>query len=174
MEQACRLIRDNDPVRFARIQRDLKRIWSLMLMGNPGEYVHATATCRLERRYLTDDATPLVEIASTIVHEATHARLDACGFGYEEEDRRRIEHVCFRREVAFGRRLPDGADVIERAEQYLNSGYTFSDAEMNEWRNKGTEAALKELGAPNWLISIVLFFKKRRDERAERRKRRKA
>src|SRR2546427_9194317 len=45
--------------------------------------------------------TSAARLASTLVHEATHARLDRLGFRYAAERRARIEGICFRREIAF-------------------------------------------------------------------------
>jgi hypothetical protein len=72
-----------------------------------GEYKRSLKACILDERYLADSATSVGEIASTIVYEATHARLERYGIGYKEELRGRIEAICFRRELAFAVRLPD-------------------------------------------------------------------
>lgn len=124
-------------------------------MGNLGEYIHYNATCALSVRHLARDETRGEEIASIIVHEATHARLEKAGFEYVEVNRLRIEQICFRRERAFGQKLPDGRTVIERAEICLASDYIFSDEEMEGWSREGGANELRYLGCPEWLIVTI-------------------
>ena len=69
-------------------------------------------------------------IAAVIVHEATHARLERYGIGYEEKLRARIEAVCFRRELAFAAKLPNGEAVRQPAEDRLKAY-----ASANFWTN---------------------------------------
>ena len=60
----------------------------------------------------------LEEIAASIVHEATHARVASWCGGTVQDDRHREERLCRRSELEFGRALPNGAVVVARA---LNS-----------------------------------------------------
>jgi hypothetical protein len=104
------------------------------------------------------DATTPEQIASTIVHEATHARLRRCGIGYDEAIRARVEAICFRREIAFADSLPDGALSRDEAERNLTlrppSDWT-NDA-MRDRHRSGSEEALRYLGVPEWSIRFVL------------------
>ena len=92
------------------------------------------------------------EIASILVHESTHARLEAKGFAYTAELRERIEKVCFRRELAFARRLPEPGDLIDQACRQLRRppDYLTNDAFRQRIRQK-----LVDLGVPRWLLSAV-------------------
>ena len=81
----------------ARIRRDLKRIWVFLVPDGLAEYKHALGACVLDERFVTNPETTIERIASVIVHEATHARMERCGIGYAEDQRARIEAVCFRR-----------------------------------------------------------------------------
>jgi len=98
VESALLLIKQHSPLDYARIIRELERIWIDLLFHGLGEYKHSLRACILDERYVADSATTVGQIASTIVHEATHARLERYGIGYNEEHRARIEAICFRRE----------------------------------------------------------------------------
>ena len=47
------------------------------------------------------------ELALSIIHELTHARLCQLGFEYKDPVIFRVEEICIRRELAFARRLED-------------------------------------------------------------------
>jgi hypothetical protein len=109
---------------------------------------------------VADPATTVEQIASTIVHEATHARLERYGIGYKEEQRAKIEAICFRRELAFAVRVPDSAELqqgIARClEWYPANPDQFSDARFQERHRAGGIEALRYLGTPDWLIRAIL------------------
>jgi hypothetical protein len=111
---------------------------------------------------VADSATTVEQIASTIVHEATHARLERYRIGYKEELRARIEAICFRRELAFAVRLPDSAELqqgIARClEWYQANPEQFSDAHFREGHRAGGIEALRYLGTPDWLIRALLML----------------
>lgn len=153
---ALSLIERYDPVRYSRICRDLKFIQIAVLFGALGQYSHRTKTCQLERRYVLAEETTVELIASVIVHEATHARLYRIGIAYDEDQRTRIENICFRREMAFGKRLPVGEEVISKAQRTLDAAYDFSDSAMWKRHEDGGQEALRYLGAPSWLIRFVV------------------
>ena len=73
--------------------------------------------CELEENFVRAENTSAAQIASVIVHEATHARMMRLGFGYEEPKRVRIEHICFGAQQAFARRLPDGEQLVKEVEE---------------------------------------------------------
>jgi hypothetical protein len=75
--------------------------------------------CVLDERYVLSETTTLEQIALTIIHEATHARLERCGIDYDEKLRQRIEAVCLRREFAFVAKLPNGAKLRDELARTL-------------------------------------------------------
>jgi hypothetical protein len=97
VEEALRLIKAYDPLRYDRIIRDVKRVWVRTLVACLAQFNEIVDACELDVRYVFAATSSSVEIASTIVHEATHARLLHCRIGYGEELRARVEAVCFRR-----------------------------------------------------------------------------
>jgi hypothetical protein len=156
VEGALLLIKQHSPLDYARITRELERVWVSLLPHGLGEYRHSLRACILDERYVADPATAVEQIASTIVHEATHARLERCGIEYEEQRRARIEAICFRRERAFAVRLPDSAELQEGIarclEWYHANPEQFSDAHFQEAHVAGGIEGLRYLGAPDWLI----------------------
>jgi len=159
VEGALLLIKQHSPLDHARIIRELDRIWVSLSFHGLGEYRHSLRACILDERYVADPATTVEQIASTIVHEATHARLERYGIGYEEQRRARIEAICFRRERAFAARLPDSTELQERIARYLEwyqaNPEQFSDAHLQEVRTAAGIEALRYLEAPDWIIRAI-------------------
>lgn len=159
VEGALSLIKQHSPLDYARITGELERIWVRVTVYGLGEYRHTLKACILDERYLADSATSVERIASTIVHEATHARLERYGIEYHEKLRARIEAVCFRREWAFAARLSDGASLQQEIAGYLEwyraNPDQFSDAQFRENHMIGGIEALRHLGAPNWLARVM-------------------
>jgi hypothetical protein len=151
IEAALCLIKTHDRLRYERLIRDLERVWVLVLAGSFNKRLMA---CQLDTRYVLDEASSLEMIASTIVHEATHARLMRCCIGYEQGLRARVEAVCLRRELAFAARLPNGARVRELAERSLElcAADYWTDSAFDARHLEGAMEALRHLGAPNWLL----------------------
>ncbi|RAZ86665.1 hypothetical protein DPM33_28045 [Mesorhizobium hawassense] len=158
--EALGLIRDFDPVRYRRLLRDVGQILVTVLPASVAQWAEASKACELDERYLIDDARTAEHVASTIVHEATHARLMRCGIGYEEEIRDRVERVCLRREIAFAARLPIGADAAQRAEANLEAMPDFSDKAMRERHLDGLRDALLYLNMPVWLVSLMVSYRR--------------
>lgn len=98
------------------------------------------------------------DIASAIVHEATHARLWRYGFRYPEEMRSRIEAVCFRRERAFATKLPNGEKIQDLAARSL-AAYAgqehWTDEVRRQRQEEGVIRALEYLGVPKWLMRAL-------------------
>lgn len=159
VEEALSLIKQHSPLDYARITRELERVWVDILSYGRGQYRHALRACMLDERYVANPTTTAEEIASTIVHEATHARLVRYGFEYKEELRSRIEMVCVRRQLAFAVRLPNSTERHRLAfslEWHRSNPDQFSDTRFLEYRTKGIAEALRYLGVPDWLIQAVL------------------
>jgi hypothetical protein len=143
-----------------------------MVLAHDAYYESATRACMLDTRYVLADATPLEDIAATIVHEATHARLMKRGIGYEEGLRSRVEKVCLRRQFAFAVRLPSGGPSPEAMEASLQwcdgDGNLTDEALRKQWR-EGASRALRHLRMPRWLVRFLIAAGNRRFERLRRR-----
>jgi hypothetical protein len=156
VEEALRLIKTHDERRYKRLIGDLDRVWVRLVPGGLGKYTHSLGACELDERFVLAETSPEM-IAATIVHEATHARLWRCGFGYDENVRGRVEAVCIRRELAFARRLPNGELVYEQAQDALsNPPATWTDTAVRDRDLEGSVHALRHLGAPDWVVRALL------------------
>ena len=153
VEEALRLIRSHDPRRYARLGRDIRRIWvRYQIAGNTGLYNSALDACELDLRYVIRSDVEPGDIASTIVHEATHARLHR--LGYSESQRRRIEAACRHQEQAFSEHLPP--PQAERIREKLRrmddvKDEFWSEASFSRRYEAGVGQALRYLGISRWL-----------------------
>jgi len=156
VDEALQLLKKHDVHRYDRIRRDLSRIWVRLLTDGQGCFNAALRACELNTRFVLDNRTSPKEIAATIVHEHTHARIDQCGVPYKRELRHRIEVACFRQEVAFSSRLPDGAGIRERAERWIAAPQElWSDVALEQQYVDGALSTLRHVGVPNWALRIL-------------------
>jgi len=123
------------------------------------EYNHSLRACVLDERYVADSATSVEQIASIIVHEATHARLERRGIRYKEELRAEMRRSAFVERLTFAVRLPDSAQLQEDRAQDLNwyqaNPDYFHDAHFIERHTKGEVEVLRHIGVPDWLIRAM-------------------
>jgi hypothetical protein len=163
IESALLLVNQYSPLHYARLLRDLDRIWIYLLPHAAAEYHASINACVIDKRYIANLDTSVEELATTILHEATHARLDRCGIKYEEARRTRIEAICCRRELAFATRLPDSAplkeEIARRLNWYKSNPDYFSDANFHELRTHGEIEMLRHVGVPDWLIRAMPAIK---------------
>lgn len=167
VERALRLIEFYEVRQFLQIQRHIN---SIFIFGDPtarGRWHQELQMCELNEEFVRDEGTSVAQIASVIIHEATHARLMRYGFGYEEPKRLRIEHICFSAQRAFARRLPNADELlteIEETKSYYGEAY-FSDAGR---RNANLEG-LRTLGVPKlvWLLAKLTSQPSRTNSRAK-------
>ncbi len=164
VEDALALIKRHDPLSYSRILRNLERIWVSILPGASVCYDRSLNACVFDERFVVAETITPERIAASIVHEATHARLERCGIQYEEKLRSRIEAVCIERQLAFANKLPDGAELQEQfahARQWYeaNPEY-FSDAWFRRREARGWIKAMHYLGMPDWFIRPALSMRR--------------
>ena len=157
VEDALSLIKQYSPLQYSRVTRDLARIWVFVLSDAGAQYNHSLNACMLDERYVTNST--VERIASTIVHEATHARLERLRITYDEKFRSRIELICLRRELAFVTKLPNAAalqDELIRSVEWCGANTEwFSDANFREREKQGEVEALRYVEAPQWFIRVM-------------------
>jgi hypothetical protein len=174
VEEALRLIKTYDRIRYDRLSRDLKGVWIRLVPGALGTFNAALCACELDRRFILDDDSPPELIAAVIVHEATHARILHCGIESHEKVRSRIETICLRRELAFAARIPNGERVRDWTERTLpltsTEEYWTDEAFEERFRNENAKV-LREFGVPDWLIQFTLVLRKSRQYLVRTRKR---
>lgn len=93
IEGALRLIKQYDSLNYSRVVNNLDRIWVQLLPNAAAHYDRSLNACVFDERFVLLESTTLERIASTIVHEATHARLERWGVEYDEKKRPRIEAI---------------------------------------------------------------------------------
>jgi hypothetical protein len=170
VEEALRLIKRHDPLNYSRVTSKLDRIWVQLIPSGQAHYNRSLNACILDKRYLLQETTAVEIVASTIIHEATHARLEGWGIDYIEKDRPRIEAICLRRERNFLAGLPDSQplqDQILRTLEWSAANRDYhSDADFQAREVRGQVETLRYLNAPKWLIRFALWVIWRRRLRA--------
>src|SRR5262245_31943922 len=76
LETALGLIRKYDSRRFARLEKDIDGVFIFDTVGALGTWVPSVRLIKLRQTYVSTDGTSPAELASTLVHEGTHAWLD--------------------------------------------------------------------------------------------------
>jgi hypothetical protein len=118
LTQSLDLIASHAPRRYRQMQRDLAGI-VVRRFPCRGAFFPRERECLVELTFTVNPAHSVEEIAASIVHEATHARVaQRCG-PLPEAMRPREERLCRRAELEFGLALPNGQVVIERARRSL-------------------------------------------------------
>jgi hypothetical protein len=87
-----------------------------------GAYFFDSRTCLVELTFCVNPTISLSQIAATLLHEGMHARLHALRSRLRNVDRAREERFCRRAEIEFGRLVPDGSPIVERALEALSLG----------------------------------------------------
>ena len=159
VENALRLMKQRSPLHYSRVVRNLDRIWVNLTPGAFGSYYRRLNACVLDERFVLEEKTTPELIASVLVHEATHARLERWGVTYEEAKRPRIEAICLRRELHFVSGLPDCETLRDgirsSLDYYADNLEFFSTKNMAQRFHEEALGTLRWLGAPNWLITVL-------------------
>jgi hypothetical protein len=169
VETALELIKSHDALHYSRIGRNLDRIWVKLIPSAEAHYERSSNACVIDERYVLQET--LERIASTIVHEATHARLEGWGIQYEGEKKRaRIEAICLRRELNFLTKLPDSEllqeEIVRTLEWFTTDHDYLSDASFREREDQGHVETLQYLNAPNWVVRFAMWLIRRQRLRA--------
>jgi hypothetical protein len=160
VEEALQLIKHSDNLYYSRVIHSLDRIWVNLLPYALAHYASALNACVIDERFVLLETTTLERIASTIVHEATHARFERWRIRYAEKARSRIEAICFRRELNFLTKLPSSEplqeEIAHTLEWYATNQDYLSDVNFRERDDRGQIETLRYLGAPNWFVRFAM------------------
>ena len=115
---ALALIAIYAPRCYRRLQTDLAG-FVVERFACRGAFFPRSRECLVELTFTVNPQIGLPEIAASIVHEATHARVAQWCGSLPAEHRPREERLCRRAELNFGLALPDGAIVVRRARDSL-------------------------------------------------------
>jgi hypothetical protein len=120
--EALKLIQATQPWRFAHMRRDVTQFW-IVRYPVRGMFSPASRTVMTELTFLARRDIGPATVASSILHEAVHARIHAMNLRPESRHRDREERICRRAELAFGLALPPevGAPVVARAQESLDA-----------------------------------------------------
>jgi len=111
--EALALVRSLDPKRFERMRRDVELVQVFRMKSS--QFSPRWWTCLLDEALVRERSAAL--IASTLVHEATHARVLRAGIPYWPDLQQRIEALCTRQEIAFASKLP--RDRFPNTDNYI-------------------------------------------------------
>jgi hypothetical protein len=114
---ALELIATHAPRRFRRMQQDLAGI-VVRRFPCRGAYFPQELECLVELTFTVNPRHSLPEIAASILHEATHARVARMCGSLPQEQRAQEERLCRKVELELGEALPDQPGkqvVVERA-----------------------------------------------------------
>ncbi len=121
LDEALDLIAHHQPVRFRHLERDIQGI-RIERFPTRGAFLPEEGVILTELTFLARRDISAAPVASSILHEAIHARVRAfrsrvMGGSDERASMAREERLCRRAELEFGMSLPDGLGepVIQRA-----------------------------------------------------------
>jgi hypothetical protein len=160
VEAALQLIKHHDQLQYGRLIRSLERIWVHLIPSALAHYDPPLKACVLDERFVLSETTTPERIASTIVHEATHARMDRWGISYIGEKRRpRIEAICLRRELSFVAKLSGSAALQEEIARTLewcaSDGDYFSNVSFQQREQQGLLETARYAGIPERLVKLL-------------------
>jgi hypothetical protein len=114
LTQALDIIAAYAPRWFRRMQQDVA---GFVVQRFPcrGAFFPPERECLVELTFTVNPRHAVAEIAASIVHEATHARLARLCGPLPERMRAREERLCRKAELNFGLLFPGGEVVVERA-----------------------------------------------------------
>ena len=153
------LLRIHAPRRHARVLRSLRGILVFGTDSQRASYDTEQRVCRLSESLLLAPSTIVASISATVVHEATHGWLFDLGIGYAEPVRHRVEQICIRAALQVARKLPGGEEEIDRCQRLL---MLEADAYSDESYVLLAGEKLRELGCPEWIVRLVMWFKRKR------------
>ena len=120
LDEALGLIEQYQPWRLSHLRRDVDAI-HVVRFPCRGAWIGEQGACVTELTFLARRDITAAPVASSIIHEGMHARVDRMGVSRHNRDRAREERLCRRAELDFGESLPPdlGAPVVQRALESL-------------------------------------------------------
>jgi len=105
------------PARYRRLRQDISG-FVVQRFACRGAFFPESRECLVELTFTVNPRHGLPEIAASIMHEATHARVAAM-CRTRPAERHKEERLCRRVELELGLALPDGEVVVRRAREAL-------------------------------------------------------
>jgi hypothetical protein len=132
MDEVLGMIERYAPAKLRRLRHDIAGI-DVKRFACRGAFFGETRRVLTELTFIVNRDFSIGEIASSMLHEGVHARVAAAGVFRTQLSLAKEERLCRATELWWGRTIPDGAKVIERASALL----TMSDEEVApqvDWR----------------------------------------
>jgi hypothetical protein len=159
LRAALDLIAAIEPRRVLRMRRDVDRLLITSVQTGWGQFHPPLRMCLLDEDYVCRSSTAREDVALTLIHEATHARLSAVGLRYLPDRRARIERVCLTQELVFASKLANAAGFVGRLERALAlPDTTWSDAAQADRRMR----VIRSWGWPKWIVRALEWAHRRR------------
>lgn len=155
LESAFDLIERYQPIKYRRLMKDFAG-FVIRRYPTRGAYF-PDGRCLVELTFIGNERFSDEEIASTIVHEAVHARLHQTGCQYHEGVRARHERLCRRAELALARAVPNGDIIAARAAAVLDASDDDVAPDI-DWKEAWHQVAIADfrgMSAPAWLKKIM-------------------
>lgn len=159
--QALELLHTQAPREFGRLLAYTDGAIVIGAWGPLGEWLRAARLVRLNDAYAAKPETHPAHVASTLVHEATHAWLESRGFEYAPSQRRRIEAICHRAEAAFARRLDGGGALAQYYEMLAHQVLEQTDEQWSDAAfDKRHLTEMRDAGLPAWFLRLLTRIKR--------------
>lgn len=120
LDAALALIEQYQPDTFARMSQDFSRI-HVVRYPCRAAFFPDSRVCVIELTFTVNPEFTEAQIASSIVHEAMHARVNAMGIS-DPAQRPDEERLCRQAELEFGLAIPNGEAIVQRALESLQLG----------------------------------------------------
>ena len=120
LDAALGLIQQYQPATFAQITSDFSSIRVVRYPCRAAFYPDSR-TCVIELTFTVNPEFTESQVASSIVHEGMHAHVHAMGQS-DPGERPDEERMCRLAELEFGRAIPNGEAIIQRALESLTLG----------------------------------------------------
>jgi hypothetical protein len=155
VEEGLELLRTHHTHGFEEVRRHIRRVIVGFLSTARAAWWGPPRVCMLSIEYFSQDTATAADVASSLIHEARHARLERLGFRYSAERRVRLETLCTRAEIAFAERLPDADIRVGALKAVLGQlDLLYSAANLQA----GKVHAFREVHAPGWLVRAAEWF----------------
>jgi hypothetical protein len=127
------------PAKLRRLRKDIAGI-EVKRFACRGAFFGETRRVLCELTFVVNRDFSIAEIASSLLHEGVHARVHAAGVFRTPTSLAKEERLCRATELWWGRAVPNGEKVIERANASLELG-DLDVAPAVDWREAAQRVA---------------------------------
>jgi hypothetical protein len=121
MDEVLALVERYAPANLRRLRKDIAGI-DVKRYACRGAFFGDTRRVMTELTFIVNRDFSIAEIASSLLHEGVHARVHAAGVFRTAVTLAKEERLCRRTELWWGRTVPNGEKVVERALASLELG----------------------------------------------------